>query len=508
MRVLCDNCGATYKIPEQKLVKEVNKATCRKCGHRMLIRRAGAAAAPPVAPPPQPQNDGEHTQIRRPPPAASAGNEWEDDGPTRIARSPMDDHERPTIAMDEPPPIVAAPPPPMPPPETPAIRTPRAATPLPRPVTPAPVTPAPIAAVAPAPVAPAAPRTPIAATPPPVAAPAAPHAASPAAIAPAAAAPAMVAPTPVAAHPAFDPAGDLSWAVIGILVACAGIFLLAFNISASPTQRLIGLALALFGALLSLFVLFSGARGRRKASVVLSVMLAGLIGVGGAFGIQTVYTSLDGLGATIQAAASRPAARPATRTSAPADDAEEDDVLAALAVIEEVEVPDEEIEEPEPEPEPEVVAAAAPRSERRTRRDTPIRGSGTDVAPRSERRAAPERITPREVEPERIAEPEPEPEPAKPTMTRLPTSVVETMVRNNKRIKRCWMEEKQRSGNLPSRVDVKFNVQPSGAVSSARITTRKYQGTDFDVCLGAAFRSITFPPFDGEPLTLKYSFVL
>ena len=36
MRVVCENCGATYKIPESKLVKEVNKATCRKCGFRMM----------------------------------------------------------------------------------------------------------------------------------------------------------------------------------------------------------------------------------------------------------------------------------------------------------------------------------------------------------------------------------------------------------------------------------------------------------------------------------------
>ena len=39
MRVVCENCGASYKIPESKLVKEVNKATCRKCGFRMMIRR-------------------------------------------------------------------------------------------------------------------------------------------------------------------------------------------------------------------------------------------------------------------------------------------------------------------------------------------------------------------------------------------------------------------------------------------------------------------------------------
>ena len=63
MRVVCDNCGATYKIPEHKLVKEVNKATCRKCGHRLLIRRPSTNAAP--APVPTPAQNDEETRLTR-----------------------------------------------------------------------------------------------------------------------------------------------------------------------------------------------------------------------------------------------------------------------------------------------------------------------------------------------------------------------------------------------------------------------------------------------------------
>ena len=49
MRVVCDNCGASYKIPDSKLVKEVNHATCRKCGHRIVIsRREGPNTEPGV----------------------------------------------------------------------------------------------------------------------------------------------------------------------------------------------------------------------------------------------------------------------------------------------------------------------------------------------------------------------------------------------------------------------------------------------------------------------------
>ncbi|MDP6934116.1 MAG: zinc-ribbon domain-containing protein, partial [Myxococcota bacterium] len=44
IRVTCDQCGARYKIPESKLQKDVNKATCRRCGHRMLIQRPGSSA--------------------------------------------------------------------------------------------------------------------------------------------------------------------------------------------------------------------------------------------------------------------------------------------------------------------------------------------------------------------------------------------------------------------------------------------------------------------------------
>ena len=39
MKVVCDNCRAVYKVPDDKLTKPVNKATCRNCGHRMLIPR-------------------------------------------------------------------------------------------------------------------------------------------------------------------------------------------------------------------------------------------------------------------------------------------------------------------------------------------------------------------------------------------------------------------------------------------------------------------------------------
>jgi len=49
MRVVCDNCGAVYKISEAKLVKDVNRATCKRCGHKILISKPGASSAAEVA---------------------------------------------------------------------------------------------------------------------------------------------------------------------------------------------------------------------------------------------------------------------------------------------------------------------------------------------------------------------------------------------------------------------------------------------------------------------------
>lgn len=454
MRVVCDNCGATYKIPESKLTKEVNKATCRKCGHRMLIRRPVAASPVPVPPA---GGDNEHTQIRRPP--TPPADEWADDGPTRVARAPEDENDRPTVATEDPPPLAPVETAPPDPPTNPGLD----ASP------PAPVVPA--ATTAPPLVRPSAPA--------PIASPVA------------------RATVPTASH-AYDPSSDLTWAALGGLVSVAGALVLAFNITASPTLRTIGLSLALAGSLLSVFILLTGGRGLKRASVGLSVIFAALLGIGTATAIQSVFTQLYGTNESIELASTRSTPMPAQEAIDPADD----DVLAALAE------PDSVTEAPALEDAAAqtaaVVAAAPPPSASPPKPQPPARGQGADVAPA---RAAPPVEAPAPSRSEPVAAPAPEPAPKK-QMTRLPTSVVETMIRNNKRIKRCWMEEKQRSGELPKRVDVKFTVQPSGAVSSARSATKKYRGTDFEVCLGAAFRSITFPPFDGEPLSMTYNFAL
>ena len=63
MRVVCDNCGAVYKIADSKLTKEVNKATCKRCGHKIVIYKPGSARAS-AASAPGPSEAEERTVIK------------------------------------------------------------------------------------------------------------------------------------------------------------------------------------------------------------------------------------------------------------------------------------------------------------------------------------------------------------------------------------------------------------------------------------------------------------
>ena len=98
--------------------------------------------------------------------------------------------------------------------------------------------------------------------------------------------------------------------------------------------------------------------------------------------------------------------------------------------------------------------------------------------------------------------------PAAPKMKNLPLNVVGTMIRSNMSVKRCFFAEKQASGRLPSRVNVRFTVMPTGRVSAARVTTDEYKGGSLDSCLGRSYKAIQFPAFEGDPLSMTYPFIL
>ena len=487
MRVVCDNCGATYKIPEHKLVREVNKATCRRCGHGIIIRKPGegGAAAQSVAP----AVDGESTQITSQDELEARARAQAEAHASGGFGGPAVEDEIPATVINQPPGEATMPrhePPPAPNPTL---------APAPSPLPPAPPRPAPRGPTQ-APPAPAAPSQ------------------GPAGVPKQA--------TQAAAH---DPSGDLSLVMMGTLGALAGASLAA--VSVDHTMKVIGLAIALASGITSLLVLVTGDRGRKEASIVIS-MFVGLFLAGGA--AAAVY--FTGIGAPQETAPAVAEVEPEKvklgGTEAPegafndavADDGEptaeeEGDALAAaLAEMEKAEeeeaVADAEIEEePEPvkpsskpteSPKAEISRSTSTRSSQSSGSSSSSRSSGSSSSgssssPKSSSSGSSSSSSSSSGSSGAVG---------------VPLTVADTMLKSNKGVKRCFGLYRQETGSLPSgRITVKITIQPSGRPSTARIDGGQYAGTSLDTCLGSAIKAITFPPWDGsESMTLYYPFIL
>lgn len=441
MRVVCENCGATYKIPETKLVKEVNKATCRKCGFRMMIRRPTATAAAGGA---SVEPDEAATQVARNPldkqanEAAvlkantriekHAADEWSDEAPTQVQADPLaSPSTAPTLSKAQ-----------------------------------------------------------------------------------------MTA--------AGSAPGDMLLALVGTFAAAAGPMLLATNTADESTQRMIGLLLGLWGALICLFLLVTGNLWRQKGNVPISVALATVLSVGGTAFVELAMHSNDGSSAPPVAEVPAPD---------PADNQAAEDALAGGAETGDptedaapVDTPEDGTADASPTPPPREASptpetareAPAPVEEEEElgeadMDDIPEAATRSDAEERRRRemeesaeRARAERKA-REEEKARKARAAPPPT-GTPRMKSLPLTVVDTMIRSNMSVKRCFFAEKQASGSLPSRVNVRFTVMPTGRVSAARVTTDEYKGGSLDSCLGRSFKAIQFPAFEGDPLSMTYPFIL
>ncbi|MFN7143573.1 MAG: AgmX/PglI C-terminal domain-containing protein [Myxococcota bacterium] len=80
------------------------------------------------------------------------------------------------------------------------------------------------------------------------------------------------------------------------------------------------------------------------------------------------------------------------------------------------------------------------------------------------------------------------------------------MIKSNKGVKSCFVTQRNETGDLPRGVKVKLTIQPTGKVSGASIPSGEWAGTSFDDCLSGAVRSIQFPPFEGDSVTVTYPF--
>ncbi|MSQ00890.1 MAG: hypothetical protein EXR71_03230 [Myxococcales bacterium] len=484
MRVVCDNCGASYKIPDSKLTQKVNKATCRKCGNPIIISRPDAAPAPG---PSAEELADERTLISTPADlerqvrsrtAAPSDDGSADPRPTQI--SPDNSGAEMTVpresasVLDEPPPPSG---------DAPTIAS---------------VEPAPPPAYTPARAAPAvAPSRQVVGTlPPPTAAPPPPPlSATPQRIAAAydaaAAGPPPRPPPRSADKPPYDPRGDLTFAALLALLGMGGALLnlvsAALDFSAIGA---VGTFITVFGSAGTVLVILTGGRGTRPASIVLGgaggFFLATILGIahflacGGIAGIVA-----DGPPALVRSTPTPVAVPPPTPVPVP-------------------------VPVPRVEPAPLVEPVVTP-----TPPAAPPALLSAPTAPIAFEFPEPKPVAPKPAEPKRTPEripakpteaARPKPPPAAEEGRTLPVSVIDTMMKTNKGVKICYIKENKASGEMPSNVRLKMTIQPSGSVSSAKIPSGDWKGTDFDSCLSAAAQAIVFPEFDGEALSMTYAF--
>jgi len=457
MKVVCDNCRAVYKVPDDKLTKPVNKATCRNCGHRMLI------------PHPQPGADpDEQTVVTSMPPTPATVIRQA--GPpsrelplaTPLGSSRRDSPSRPALAAES------------------ALRPPHSPGPVEkRSRMPPPSAPLAVALVEPITTPGARPPRPRAAAEPPR--------------------------TPPPPARAYDPAADLSQAGVGTGLALVGSMLLAFLfIWDHPALLWIGLAMSLGGGVLTLSILWTGDRGRRPArrpmAAVLGVLVAiavpsTLVGVkwfvaqareAYAMNFETVMPEAepDAAVAVITAPATPPEPSVPATVVEPVDEALAAPPAPAPAAV-----------GPPPAP-PKPAPAARPKP-------TPKAAPPPKPPPSTAAVAKPPPVAPAASGAAALA-PATAPAPAPAT---VPIEAVHVMLSSNVEVKRCFVPLLQ-ANRLPPRVDLKFDIQPSGTASGARVVQAEYKGSDLEGCLARSVGAIKFPPTSGNGTSITYPFIL
>ena len=360
--------------------------------------------------------------------------------------------------------------------------------------------------------------------------------------------------------------GDMLLALVATFASAGGAMLLATNLAGSPSQRLVGLGIALWGAFTCLFLLVTGSLWRQKGNVPISIALATVLGLGGSAFVELALHGSTGFdlasipatpdivkgpkevpveptgneadavyaltvdsektaptdisvpepvrapdpattASTPENRNARNARSPSTaRTAAPPPEDEELDDFEQLEDpdFDDIDVPSTSQRQAEENRRAEMEAAAQARAEQREREDERRRARDEKAAQAAADRAAAAKAAAAT----RAAAKAKKSSSNSSTMKTLPLTVVDTMVRSNMSIKRCFFNEKQASGAMPRRVNVRFTVLNSGRVSSARVTTDQYKGGTLDSCLGRAFKAIQFPPFQGEAKSMTYPFVL
>jgi len=558
MRVVCDNCGAVYKIADSKLNKEVNKATCKRCGHKIVIYKPGTARAVGL----RPSDAEERTVIKsvegldklsqntgKVPAIGSLTAELR-----AISLPGVQPVVPPKPASLSPAPIPTAPPlpprptmPGIPPKDAPATTVyhgPRPdLPPLPKKpgVPPAPPAPhsendatrpmskPPPAVVPQMPLPPAkhsvvtpstGKMTAIGGPPstggmrsvPPLrqTSPAPPKKGQPAAsIIPPELQTGKHEPIPEPPAAKAPAAGGDGSTELGLIAGLGALTLIGIGATlAGYPINVLGLFLAGLGATACLFLPILSQRGKKSGQAGIALLLGLLVGGAIAFlghTMATATTPNDGLGGI-------PLEGPkADADPIPADPTPSDEESTATAAVEPVTPGDglsaEEREEARKFSDATPAVAEPTPAPVREPDPTPAEVRKPDPTPAPKK----EDPTPRELSrPKKPVGPGEPPDKGTTTASASGPSpfVIDTIIRNNANINRCFTLEKARGTDISGKIYLKFSIAPEGAVSRARITTSRFAGTALDQCVSKEVNQLNFPPFDGETQQVRYPFTV
>lgn len=453
MRIICDNCGAQYKIPVQKLGKRVNRATCRRCGHHIVIHQEQhepdleedalvvhddertlvndeplpKTPAPidsrPAEPVPSPIGAG--VQLVKPMGGLNLPEtlpEGPDDIDDRTVSSPLSDGIDPEKALEK---------------LAPKLR--------------------------PAAVAKSKPKS--------------------------------------KKTSASSNRIDMISIVGAAIFAMLGLTAAAYGADVeNPLAAMFGLGIGFSSLFFIILTVLSSDFGATSSSKVLSFGLSIPIGF-----VVIGAVSIYGF------AQPSPPVEVENVMPAPVEKTED-----AMTEVEEEKEPSEEdaVVEVAPTPvtpavaEPVVTQPTPPPSQPVTNYTPPAVITQQTTPP-----PAPPVVVSEPSAPPPIPEPEPEPivpEPSTPpaAANTIPESVIHTLLSSNSKVKRCFQTEYKENGTPPNNVPVNFMAAPDGKVLTAYIASGPFKGSSFETCLSAAIKSVSTPPFSGPPQQIAYTFRL
>ena len=86
----------------------------------------------------------------------------------------------------------------------------------------------------------------------------------------------------------------------------------------------------------------------------------------------------------------------------------------------------------------------------------------------------------------------------------LPPETIAKVLRETDLIRSCF----DREHDFVGVVELKFTVRGDGRVTSSEVLTERVQGTGLELCLRLNLLLLSFPTFEGEPMTVVYPTVV